>query len=204
MTLTRDQEKKLLIGLLAALMVFIAYRMFTAETQKVAPLTYKPGAVATSPIRKGVVSPEVGADPLLVFIERRVEKYPGVSRDIFRMADLAPKPKPAPAPVTSDAPLPPPPPEKTPEEIAAEFSRAELSKFRFLGYLTEKDSTLFLSKDEELFLVKSGDAVLKNYRVKSAGKDFVVLFDTITKVEVRVELSGSAEPSPPPQPQRGR
>jgi hypothetical protein len=29
--------------------------------------------------------------------------------------------------------------------------------------------------------------------VKSVGKDYVVLLDTITKVEVRVELTGSAK-----------
>jgi hypothetical protein len=41
--------------------------------------------------------------------------------------------------------------------------------------------------------VKSGDTILKNYQVKTVGKDHVVLFDTITKVEVRVELTGSAK-----------
>lgn len=206
MTFTREQEKKLAIALFASLALLIAYRAFTTEPQKVAPLTYQPGAVATSSIRKGLLSPAAGGDPLLMFLERRDEKYPGVSRDIFRMANAsAAKPKSAPTPtlIAPAGPPPPPPvPEKTAEEIAAELSRADLSKFRFLGYLTDKDSTLFLSKDGEMFLVKSGDTVLKNYRIKSAGKDHVVLYDTITKVEVRVELSGSADQ--PPAQQRPR
>ena len=47
--------------------------------------------------------------------------------------------------------------------------------------------------------------MLKNYKIKDAGKDYVVLLDTVTLVEVRIELSGSApEPTAPPQPQRFR
>jgi hypothetical protein len=33
--------------------------------------------------------------------------------------------------------------------------------------------------------------VLKNYQIKAVGKDHVVLYDTVTKVEVRIELTGS-------------
>ena len=48
---------------------------------------------------------------------------------------------------------------------AAELARADMAKFRFLGYLTEKqDSTLFLAKDEELFMVKKGDKIMKTCR----------------------------------------
>jgi hypothetical protein len=116
-----------------------------------------------------------------------------------------PASKPKPLPVAPVAPAPPQVPEKTPEEIAAELAKADLSKFRFLGYLTDKDRSLFLSKDGETFIVKSGDRVLKNYKIKDAGKDYVILLDTVTHVEVRIELSGSGpEPAAPPQPQRFR
>jgi hypothetical protein len=82
-------------------------------------------------------------------------------------------------------------PAKTPEEIAAEAARADLTRFRFLGYLTDKDSSLFLSKDGELFIVKTGDTVLKGYKIKAVGMDHVILQDTATKVEVKIELTGS-------------
>ena len=138
-----------------------------------------------------------------VFLERRGEKFPGVARDIFRMENPAPRPK----GVVSTPPVH----VKKPEEIAAESAQAaalaaqaaaqaaaetarlDLSKFRFLGYLTDQDNMLFLSKDGELFIVKSGDQVLKNYKVKEASKDYVVLLDTITRVEVRISLSGSEQ-----------
>ncbi len=199
MTLTKEQEKKLMIGLLTALAVLILYRAFTVEKPRTAPLTYQRGAVADSSVRKGRPGPAPGSDPLLVFLARRDERFPGVTRDLFKMANRAARPKSAPEPAPA-VPLPPSVPEKTPEEIAAEAARADLSKFRFLGYLTDKDSTLFLSKDGELYLAKSGDTVLKNYKIKEAGKDHVILLDTITRVEVRVELSGGAEQTPKPGP----
>jgi hypothetical protein len=199
MTFTQERQKKVLVALTAVLALLIIYRILTAEKPKTAPLTYQRGAVASSPVRQGVSSRAGSADPLNMFLERRGEKFPGVSRDIFRMANPAPKPK------TGTLP---PVHVKTPEELAAEAAqaaadaakaavqaaadaaRADLLKFRFLGYLTDKDSNkLFLSKDGELFIVKSGDQVLKNYKVKEAGKDSVVLLDTITRVEVRINLS---------------
>lgn len=208
MKLPQIQQKNILIAVIAVLVFLIVYRIFTAEKPKTAPLTYARGAVASSPVRPGLLSRAAEADPLSVFLQRREEKFPGVARDIFRMGNPAPKPKPKPVPVaiskpvTAPTPTLPPVPVKTPEEIAADLARADLSKFRFLGYLTDKDNKLFLSKDGELFIVKSGDNVLKNYLVKGADKDHVVLFDTITRVEVRIELSGSEQT--PQQQQRTR
>lgn len=212
---TQERQKAILVVLTAVLVLLVIYRVLTAEKPKTAPLTYKRGAVATSPVRQGV-SREGGVDPLDVILARRGEKFPGVARDIFRMEN--PKPKPKPVLVTAVSPTPPPP-VKTPEQIAAEAAaaaaeaaraaaaaaaeaaRADLSKFRFLGYLTDKDNTLFLSKDGELFTVKIGDKVQKTYKVKEAGKDSVVLLDTVTHVEVKLELAGGEQS---PQQQRFR
>ncbi len=208
MAFTQEKEKKLLIVLLAALAFLVVFRVVTAEKPKTVPLTYTRGAVASSKVRPGLSS---GADPLNVLLIRREGTYPGMKRDIFRMENPAP-PKPK-----AVAPPPPPVHVKTPEELAAEAAqaaaeaaraaaqaaadaaRADLSKFRFLGYLTDKDKTLFLSKEGQLFIVKSGDTVLKGYKIKDAGKDYVVLLDTATRVEVRVELSGSESPTQPPR-----
>jgi hypothetical protein len=198
MNLSQEQEKKLLVAALVVLVLLIFYRVVTAEKPKTAPLVYTRGAVARSAVRQNLADTEGGIDPLNVIIAKREEKFPGVSRDIFRMELPVPKPpKPAPVPV-----VPPPPvvPERTPEEIAADQARADLAKFRFLGYLTDRDNTLFLSKEGELFMVKVGERLLRNYQVKEATKDAVVIVDTVTHVEVRVELSGG-EAAPPQQPQ---
>ena len=197
MVLTTQQEKKIAVALFAVLAALVLHRMVSVEETKTAPLTYTQGMKVSSPVRKGLAAPGGASDPLLVFLERRVEKYPGVARDLFRMGGTGGPVKKKPALITMPVATVTIPtstiPVKTPEEIAADMARADLSRFRFLGYLTDKDSSLFLSKDGELFIVKSGDTMLKRYQVKAAGKDHVVLFDTITKIEVRVELTGSAK-----------
>jgi len=201
MVFNKQQQKIVLSVMVVVLVLLSVYRFVTAEKPRTAPLTYARGAVAAAPVRKVIQSPAASADPLAVFIDRQQEPFAGVGRDLFRMETPAAKPRPVPVPVAPVAP--PPVPEKTSEEIATELAKADLSKFRFLGYLTDRDRSLFLSKDGEPFIVKSGDRLLKNYKIKDAGKDYVILLDTITRVEVRIELSGSGpEPAAPPQPQR--
>ncbi|HEY6011075.1 MAG TPA: hypothetical protein VIX18_06345 [Nitrospirota bacterium] len=213
MRFTRKQQKVTLIALLAALIVLNGWSFMTREKPKTAPLTYKPGATASAPVRRGIAARAGAADPLSVFLEQRAEKYPGLVRDIFRMENPQPA-KTKRAVSTAATPTQPLAPVKTPEELAAEAAaaaklaaaeaaRADLSRFRFLGYLTDRESKLFLSKDGELFIVKSGDAVLKTYRVKEASKDHVVLRDTVTGVEVRIELSGGEPAAPQPMPMPG-
>ena len=206
MAFSKQQQKIVLSVVVTVLLLAVMYRFVTDEKPKTAPLTSARGAVAAAPVRRGLSSPTVSSDPLTVFFARRHEPFPSAGRDLFRMENPV-KPLPKPVPVAPVAPAPPPVPEKTSEEIAAELAKADLSKFRFLGYLTDGDRSLFLSKDGETFIVKSGDRVLKNYKIKDAGKDYVILQDTVTRVEVRVELSGSGpDPAatPQPQPQRFR
>jgi hypothetical protein len=195
MALTKAQQIKLLAVLVAMMIVIMGYRWASEDAPRTQPLTYTQGMKVSSPVRRGVAVPGGSRDPLLVFLERRVEKYPGVARDLFRMGSTNGQTRKKPVLITRPIATVTLPtitiPAKTPEQIAADFARADLSRFRFLGYLTDKDSSLFLSKDGELFIVKSGDTILKNYQVKTVGKDHVVLVDTITKVEVRIELTGS-------------
>jgi hypothetical protein len=158
-------------------------------------------------VRQGAAAASRDDDPLNTFLAKRQEKFSGVSRNIFLMEDPAPRRKPDSVPIEGligppapPPPPPPPPPEKPLWQIRREEALQELGKFRFLGYLTDKDNKLFLSKDGELFIVKSGETVVKGYKVKEAGRDYIILFDTATEAELRVELSGS-EPQQPHQPQ---
>jgi predicted RND superfamily exporter protein len=222
MKLTKAQQQIALLVLVALLVLINGYYYLTEEKPKTAPLTYARGAVAVSPARQGPSARTAGADPLNVFLERRREKYPEVVREIFLMENPAP-PKPKAPPISV---APPPVIVKTPEEIAAEAAqaalaaakaateaaaqaaRADLMKFQLLGYLTDKDSTLFLSKEGELFTVKKGSNLLKSYRVKDAGKNYVILLDTITGVEVQLDLPGGemspqpGSPQPPMMPKK--
>lgn len=189
--ISQQQEKKVLFAALAVLAALIVYRLATMEGPRTAPLAFPPGSVSTSAVRQGLTAASADARLLSVFLEKHAETFPGVARDIFKMEDpAAPRPKTAPVAVAAAPPPVPDIPQRTPEEIAADLSRAELAKFRFLGYLTDKESTLFLSKDGELFLAKSGDTLLRNYRVRQGARDSVVLLDTTTNIERTVPLSG--------------
>jgi len=209
MTFTKEQQKLFLGALIAVIVLVNGYRILTAEGPRTAPLKYDRGAVASTPVRQGLQARSGGADPLSIFLERSAEPYPGVVRNIFRMENPAARPKPKPdVPVVVTAPSPSAP-ERSPEEIAADLARADLAKFRYLGYLTEKDNTLFLSKDGELFIKKIGDTIGTMYKIKEANKDFIVILDTATRVEGRISLSGEGTQQPPqqqppsaPQPQR--
>jgi len=203
MMLSKAQQKIVLIVLVALIVLINGYFYLTGEKPKTAPLTYERGAVAVAPVRQGLSSRMAGADPLNVFLERRREKFPNVVRDIFRMENPVPKPK------ISSKPVAPPVIVKTPEEIAAEAAqaaaaaakaaaeaaaqaaRADLMKFQFAGYLTDKESTVFLSKEGELFIVKKGSKLIKSYKVKDMGKNYVILLDTVTGVEVQLDLPGA-------------
>ncbi len=212
MKLIEAQQKMVLVALVIVFALLIAYRVMTDEKPKTAPLMYTRGAVASSRMRQGLSSRAASSDLLNIFLEQRRGKYPGVSRDIFRMENPAPKPKPV---VVSHVTATPLVHVKTPEEIAAEAvlaaaqavqaaadaARADLNKFKYLGYLTEKDNTLFLSKERELFIVKRGDKLLKSYKVKEVSKNHVVLLDTVTHVEVQLELSGAELVTQQPQQQ---
>jgi hypothetical protein len=199
-----EKQKKILIALLLIFALLLAYRIVTAGKPKTAPLVFTRGAVARSSVRRGLLSRSGPADPLKTFLEQRARKFPGVSRDIFRIATPAAprKPKAPPRVVSAPVVTAPVAPVKTPEQIAEDLAREDLSQFRFLGYLTDKDNTLFLSKGGGLFMVKVGDRLYKNYRVKQAGKDFVVLVDAATGVEVSVELSGNGQAQPQQQEER--
>jgi hypothetical protein len=190
MTFSKEQQKTALAAMVAILVLLNAYRYFSVEQPKTAPLAFPRGMVASTPVRHGQQTRTDGADPLSIVFARSQERYPGVVRNIFKMERPVVKPaaKPIPAVVVT-APTPSAP-ERTAQEIAAELARADLLKFRYLGYLVEKDMTLFLSKDGELFIVKSGDKLLTSYKVKEANKDYVVIVDTATQMEGRVSLSG--------------
>jgi len=200
--LSKAQQQIVLVTLVVLIVLINGYYYLIGEKPKTAPLTYTSGAIALAPIRQGPSSRMAGADPLNIFLERRREKFPNVTRDIFRMENPVPKPK---APLKQATP---PVHVKTPEEIAAEqaqaaaeaaraaaeaaaqAARADLKKFQFVGYLTDKESTIFLSKEGELFIVKKGSQLLKSYRVKETGKNYVILLDTVTGVEVQLDLPG--------------
>lgn len=91
-------------------------------------------------------------------------KYPGFKRDIFGPLSTRPKPAPRPAaPPPQAQPQVDEPPQMPP--LPREEIRDALSVFTFLGLLDKDGSrTVFLSKGEEIFVVKIGESFGENGR----------------------------------------
>lgn len=77
-------------------------------------------------------------------------------------------PKPPPAPVAPPAPAAPPEP---PPAVVP-----DMAKFTFLGFM-KKDSnkTIFLSSNNEIFLVKKGDKILGKYEVTNIADEALTI-----------------------------
>jgi hypothetical protein len=112
----------------------------------------------------------------LELLDREMPRFSGFKRNIFRpvfsnemkLSSIPLKPL---KPVLPVAPPPPPPPvEKTPAQIAME----EVGQFAFLGYL-QKDNrrTVFLTKNNEIVLVKKGDRIVGKYEVADISENML-------------------------------
>jgi hypothetical protein len=114
----------------------------------------------------------------LELLDKEMPRFSGFRRNIFRpvfsdemkLAAIPLKPiKPAP---TAPPPPPPPPVEKTPAQVAME----EVGQFAFLGYLQKENrKTVFLTKNNEILLVKKGDRIVGKYEVSDISENMMTL-----------------------------
>jgi hypothetical protein len=81
-------------------------------------------------------------------------------------------PPPPPRPLNVQPVQPPPPPPPTAEQLADQ----ELAKFTFLGFLKKNgDRTVFLSKNNEIFLAKKGSKLGPNFIVGDLSDDAITI-----------------------------
>ena len=86
------------------------------------------------------------------------------------------------------------PPGPTAEEVAAQAAQAELTQFRYLGYLSRQGrQEAFLSKGKDLHIVKAGDTIEQRIHVKTVSPTGVALQETKTQVEKTVLLAGESK-----------
>ena len=153
-----NRQKQILAVLLVVLALVGARAFWSTPTQQQVPVGGQEIAMnaagSSQPAKKAV-------DPLKVkleLLEPVKEKYPGYKRDIFNF--YVPKPKPIVKPVVKTVPKPvvkPPPVPKAVSVITPQV-RKQLAKFTFLGFLIKDQvRTVFLSKRDELFLVRKAD-----------------------------------------------
>lgn len=86
-------------------------------------------------------------------------------------------------------PLPPPPPPVPVQPMVAETARPELAKFTFLGFLQkDKRKTVFLSRDNQILLVKKGDIFAGRYEASSITDQALTIRVTDTGEEIVIPL----------------
>ena len=186
-----NRQKLVLTLLLVVLAGSLAYSFIRApRQQKVATLKNRPGAAATV-IRKGSAPAPEGVadngDVHLALLDRNVPGFNGFRRNIFSPIfkdektppvplKLLPPPPPVklppPPPPAAATPQPPPPAPPTEEQLAD----AELGKFTFLGFLKKNgEKTVFLSKNNEVFLAKKGSKLGPKFQVTDLSDDAITI-----------------------------
>jgi hypothetical protein len=158
-----NRQKLLLSILLVLLALSIAYSYWKMPRQKtVARLTFAPGSTA-----KRERSPSQPLPPdmrvRLDLLDREPESFSGFKRNIFgpigQEKTVTAKHS---VKATSPAvPLPPPPP--VPQISPVQRDMAQLT---FLGFLKkDNNKTIFLTGNNEIFVVKKGDTIMGRYQV---------------------------------------
>jgi hypothetical protein len=172
-----NRQKMALALLLLLFALALVYSFMGRPQQKsVKSLKYTPGMKVES---YGKVNKSQYDKKLhLELLDREMPRFTGFRRNIFRpvfsnemkMASLPLKPaKPAPP---APPPPPPPPVEKTPAQMAME----EVGQFAFLGYLQKENRrTVFLTKNNEILLVKKGDRIAGKYEVADITENMMTI-----------------------------
>lgn len=169
-----DRRRLALIILLALFAGAVAYAVLRQPPRKtVAKLKYTTGMRADAP-RAG------GRDDLklrLDLLDREMPRFAGFKRNIFRpiFAGEIRQPimpvKPV-LPVPPPLPPPPPPVPPTPAQMAAE----EMARFKFIGFLKKENfKTVFLTRGNEIFLVRKGDKIAGKYEIASISDESMAI-----------------------------
>lgn len=161
-----------LVGLLAAAVVYAYFR--TPQQRTVGKLKYSPGAPADA--RKDETPKPNGRKLHLELLDNRLPRSTGSKRNIFWLAGAETRKKLPLPPPPPFRPAPPPPLPPPPIKTLTPPVRSEMAQFTFLGFL-KKDGrkTIFLAKDNEIFLVRKGDKILNTYEVTKITDDMLTI-----------------------------
>lgn len=184
--------KSILIILLSIWAILIIYRFAAYEKPRTAPLKYVKGKVIikADEITVRDEDKKAGAGLRMDLLNKKLGNSVQIAKNIFAPLYTPPSPLKKPS---APPPLPTKPEAKapTPEEIAAERAKAELLKFKYLGFLNKGGiNEAFLSKDNELISAKKGEIIKGKYIIKEVTPNTVVIQDKETQIEQVINLSG--------------
>lgn len=154
-----NRQHKIFLGLVILLLLAVGYAWYRMPTQQyVSDVANRNVSHANG--RQQASSSAADTDRLLVeLLQRPAQRFLPPGRDLFNfVAPAQPKVKKEPPKVKVE-PTPvkiaPPPPVETPVQTT---TRRALARFTFLGYLLkDQRRTVFLSRGEDLFLVREGE-----------------------------------------------
>lgn len=180
----------ILIIFLSLWALIIIYRFASHEKPKTAPLKYVKGKaiIKADEITVRDADKKGGTGLRLDLLNKKLGDSVQIARNIF--APLYTPPPPVKKLLT---PATPPKPEikvPTPEEIAAEKSRTDLKKFKYLGFINKGGvNEAFLSKDNELISAKKGETIKGKYFLKDINPNTVLIQDKETLIEQSINIS---------------
>jgi hypothetical protein len=203
-----NRQKLVLFILLMVLILAVVWSYMSIPRQKtVSRLKYAPGQ--TQPTVKAAATPAENAAKLtsapaptgderalrLDLLEREQTGFKGYRRNIFKpiftdeimlmkQKAVAFKPPPLPPVAVVQPPIVVAPPVVQPVTL-----QSTLARFVFLGYL-KKDNrkTIFLSKDNDIILVRKGDKFAGRYEAKSITDQALTIVATDSGEEIIIPL----------------
>jgi hypothetical protein len=198
-----------IVLVLAVILSFVfAPRQKTVSTLKSAPGQIKPleKAPTVSVVRPAETSVKPAAKPpvaleertlRLDLLEREQSGFKGYRRNLFKplftdeiklmkQRSVAFKPLPVPpVAVVAQKPLP-----VQPSMVQPESHQSTLAQFTFLGFLKkDKRTTIFLSKDKEIVLVRKGETFAKRYEATAITDQALTIRVTDTGEEIVIPLT---------------
>jgi hypothetical protein len=178
-----NRQKLILSVLLAILALSVAYSIWKMPRQKkVTTLAFAPGSAAKGKKLPGTaVSNDTRVH--LDLLDRKPERFSGFKRNIFgsiiqgQKTPVSKRTAPAVRPVQ---------PVQIPQPSLAQ---RDMAQFTFLGFLKKDNKkTIFLTSNNEIFLVKKGDIIAGKYQVADITDEMITIRSSTNGGEIIIPL----------------
>ncbi|HXN07389.1 MAG TPA: hypothetical protein VN944_10035 [Nitrospiria bacterium] len=184
MTAWANNKKTILLSFLVLVWIGLFFYLKSGPEQGHRPLKHKPGEVAPSELPMSGSGGKGGGRLALLRPAEKLE----ITKNIFAPIRVYIAPPPKTAALLPPVVVTPPPPSA--EEIARSQAMADLSQFKYLGYLNKGGREQgFFSKGSELYIVGKGEAMEGNFILKEIDPNHAVLRDRPTGVESSLTLT---------------
>jgi hypothetical protein len=173
-----NRQKTLLFILVLIFAAAVIYAYLHLPDQRTVKLGTNPTGTSAAGVRPGSATAKPASTRVdLTLLDTVLPKFSGFKRNIFTLAPPVTRRK-LPLPPPPPPPSPPPPP-PSPSQTAQNEMVNEMAKFTFLGFLLKDDrKTVFLQKNNEIFVVKTGDRIDNKYVVANIGNDALTIDST--------------------------